>query len=352
MDPGRNPSNVRRAVLIALQVGITAGAIGLVVRGLDIGETAQSLRKAHYWLLIPALALLLMDLELRAVRWRLLLRPQQGLRHSNLFGATNVGYLVNDVLPLRLGEVARTFLVDELENTGKVRAGASIAVERGIDVVAMILLVLALSWFIDAPSWMHGPALLVGIGVIASFALFILLSRMNESPSAFWKVQARELPRVGDRLDAFLNSVLGALHPLRQPQVLGAIVVLTAFIWTCATLSFLVVMLAFHLHVGLPAAALVLGATTLGMVVPSSPGYVGVFHAIAVETLVSVFGIPRESALTYAFAQHALIYFVPAALGAMFLWRQRPVWTGFIASLNPPRKRATPAHPATAQDAS
>jgi uncharacterized protein (TIRG00374 family) len=274
-------------------------------------------------------------LQLRAVRWRLLLLPQTGLRHGNLFGATNVGYLVNDVLPLRLGEVARTFLIDDLEKTGKIRAGASIAVERGIDVVAMILLLVALLPFIDEPSWARGPALAVGAVVVAGFITAILLSHLNESADAFWKARVRSIPHFGERIESLLDNLLSALHPLRRARVLAAVGGLSVAIWISAILSFYMVMLAFHLGVGVPAAGLVLGATTLGMVVPSSPGYVGVFHAIAVETLVSVFGITHESALTYAFAQHALIYFVPATLGAAFLWMHRVEWTGLVASLRP-----------------
>ena len=160
---------------------------------------------------------------------------------------------------------------------------------------------------------------------------------LGESPDAFWKAPLRRLPRIGIRLEDVVGTLLGALQPLRELRILAAVTALTIVIWITAILSFLMVMYAFHLDVGFSAAALVLGATTLGMVVPSSPGYVGIFHAIAVETLVSVFGISQEQALTYAFAQHALIYVVPAALGAGFLLTHRAIWTKLTMTL----RRAT-----------
>ncbi|MDP9236900.1 MAG: flippase-like domain-containing protein [Chloroflexota bacterium] len=335
-------------VLIAAELAITSGALVLLFRGVDMPETARAFRKANYWLLVPAIVFLILDLQFRAVRWRLLLSPHPGLRHSNLFGATNVGYLVNDVLPFRAGEVARVFLIDELEKTGKVRSAASIAVERGIDVIAMIALVIALFPFIDEPGWTHGPALLIGGGAVAAFALVIGLSHVNETDRAFWKAWLRRVPRIGEQLELASNAMLIALHPLRRIATLGSVVVLTAVIWTCGTLSFLMIMKAFHLDVGFPAAAIVIGATTLGMVVPSSPGYVGVFHAIAVKTLTEVFGVPKENALTYAFAQHAVIYFVPAGLGAAFLWNHRPMWHDFAASIGVRARRPTAAVGATA----
>ena len=322
-----------RVALIAVELIVTAGALVVLFRGVDIPETARAFRQANYWLLLPAVVFLVLDLQFRALRWRLLLSPRRGLSHGNLFGATNVGYLVNDVLPLRVGEVARVFLIDELEQTGKVRAAGSIAVERGIDVIAMIALVIALFPFVDEPGWTHGPALLIGSGVIMAFVLAILMSHVNDTDRAFWKAWLRRVPRFGAHLEDGANTLLIALHPLRQVSMLAAVVSLTAVIWTCGTLSFLMVMKAFHLDVGFPGAALVIGATTLGMIVPSSPGYVGVFHAIVVKTLTDVFGVPREDALTYAVAQHAVIYLVPAAFGATFLWSHRPMWHDFAASI-------------------
>lgn len=336
---------MRRAGLIGVEVIVTAVALTLLFRGLHLGETAAAFRHANYWLLAPAVGFLLLDLQLRAVRWRLLLLPQRGMRHANLFGATNVGYLVNDVLPFRVGEVARVFLIDQLEGTGKVRSAGSVVVERGIDVIAMILLVVSLFPFINEPAWTRGPALFIGGAVVVGFLLLIALSHVNETERAFWKTWLRGVPRAGERLEDAANTLLAALRPLRSLVTLGAITGLTLLIWISGTMSFLMVMMAFRLDVGYPAAALVVAATTLGMIVPSSPGYVGVFHAIAVKTLTEVFGVPKELALTYAFAQHALIYFVPAALGVAFLRTHRPMWHALAESVGIGRDARAPKPP-------
>jgi hypothetical protein len=76
-----------------------------------------------------------------------------------------------------------------------------------------------------------------------------------------------------------------------------------------------------------------------------------VFHAIAVETLTNVFGVPKENALTYAFAQHAVIYFVPASLGAMFLWHRRAMWRDFAASIGLGRRPPVKAAPSDQAEA-
>lgn len=337
-----------RKLLLVVQLAVTGGALVLLFRGLDLGTTLDAFKDANYWLLPVAVALLLVDLGLRAVRWRLLLAPQPGLSLDNLFGASNVGYLVNNLLPFRAGEIARVLTVDQLERTGRVRAASSVAIERGIDVVAMVVLVVALFPFIDEPGWARGPALLLGAVVVAGFVTLAVVAQLNEAGHSVWRPLIRIVPRFSARLEHLAEQVLAGFHPLLRWQVLAEVLALTAAIWGCAALSFFTVMQAFNLDVQFSAAALVLGATTLGMVVPSSPGYIGVFHAIAVETLFSVFGVPKEHALTYAVAQHAVIVIVPSALGIAFLLRRRSMWHDLAASFRGRRGEGWPAEAAVA----
>ena len=69
-----------------------------------------------------------------------------------------------------------------------------------------------------------------------------------------------------------------------------------------------------------------MGATSLGMIVPSSPGYIGVYHAIAIESLVNVFDVGRDQAASFALVQHAILYLTPIVIGAVYLWRERRIW--------------------------
>jgi uncharacterized protein (TIRG00374 family) len=338
-----NAARLRRFAWIAIELAVTGGALALLFWQLDIAATREAFAEADYWLLAPAVLLLVADLQLRAVRWRLLLALRRPINHNNLFGSSNVGYLVNDILPFRAGEIARVLLIDELEKTGKVRTGASVVVERAIDAITMVLLLVALFPFIDEPSWATGPALVLGAVVVVALATLVVMERMNDAGRHPWKPLLRRVPRIGPRLEELSDTVLSGFAPLRRPVTLAGVVALTALLWFMAILSFWCVTEAFHLDVGIEGAALVLAATTLGMVVPSSPGYVGVFHAVAVETLVSVFGVPKESAVTYAVAQHGVIYFVPGFLGAVFLFTRRSVWHEFIASM---RERISSSPPA------
>lgn len=340
------PASLRRAAWLLLALAISAAAIVRLLDGINFGDTQSAFRDADYVWLVPAVLFLVVDLQLRAVRWRLLLDADHHVSHNNLFGASNVGYLVNNVLPFRAGEIARVFLIDELEKTGKIRAAASAVVERVLDVLAMMVLLIALFPFIDEPGWATGPALILGVCVIIGFIVLLALSHMNDAGRSFWSAPVRRVPRVGAMLADVADTVLRALAPLRRSATLAIVAALTAVIWGFAAMSFYMVLTAFHLDGGITAAALVLTATTLIMVVPSAPGYVGVFHAAAVPALVDVFGIPREQALTYAVAQHGVIYIVTTALGAGFLLSHPGLWRQVIRSLRPEQRSAASPVPA------
>jgi uncharacterized protein (TIRG00374 family) len=323
---------LRRALTLIIQLVVTVGCLALLLRGIGLEETADAFRDADYRWVAPAAIFLVLDLQLRAVRWRMLLDLGRPISHNNLFGASNVGYLVNNILPFRAGEVARVLLIDELEHTGKVRGAASAVSERLLDVVAMVVLLVVLFPFIDEPSWATGPALALGAAVVVGFMMILALSHANDAGKTFWEAPLRRLGRPGNWTMRILDAGLRAMRPMRRWSSAAAISALTAVIWLLAALSFYMMMIAFNVDGGFAAAALVLTATTLSMIVPSSPGYIGVFHAVAVQTLVEVFGVDKEVALTYAFGQHGLIYILPSALGAYFLLTHRQLWHRLVAS--------------------
>ena len=320
---------------LVVALAISAVAVVRVLDGVHLGDTFSAFGDAKYIWLAPAVLFLLIDLQLRALRWRLLLDAGKHVSHNNLFGASNVGYLVNNIFPFRAGEIARVILIDDLEKTGKIRAAASAVTERILDVLAMIVLLVALFPFIDEPGWATGPALLLGVGALLAFVLALALSRASDAGNAFWSSRLRGVPRIGERLDDLVDTGLQGMRPLRRGGTLAIVSALTAVVWGFAALSFYMVMKAFQIDAGFSAAALVLTATTLVMVVPSAPGYVGVFHAAAVPALVNVFGISEEQALTYAVAQHGLIYIMTTVLGAGFLLTHKGLWQKAIRAVRP-----------------
>ena len=307
-----------------LGVAISLAALALAARGLQFSDVAEAFASARYWWLVPATLAMLASLYVRAIRWQVLFYPTTGLRYSNVFGAMNVGYMLNNILPLRVGELGRAYVIAEIEPVSRIQALTTIVVERLTDLLVVVALLIILLPFIDEPDWATGPALLLGAGILGLAILLSALARARGLTlrAVHWLVQ--RLPeRFRDPSQDAAAAVLDGFATLGHPQVLVRAVGWSVLAWACSSLYMFFTLQAFGLSLSYAAPILVMVAIALGMVVPSSAGYIGVHHAIAIEILTGVFGVDRPSAAGFAIISHALLYSIPTILGALFLWNRR-----------------------------
>ena len=322
-----------RSPMVWIGLAVSAGALYLAFRGLRWGEVSEALGSANPGLLVLAVGLMLVSLFVRAQRWAFLFHPQRGLRLSNLFGSMNAGYALNNVLPLRTGEFARAYLIGETEDVTAPRAFATIIVERILDTITIVAMLMITLPFIDAPDWAKGPALLVGLGFLSLAVLLAFLSTARARAAALAASAVRLLPdRYQQRSQEAIEAVFEGLAVLRQPRALVPAAAWSVVAWLLSALFTFVVLRAFGLDLPPSAALFITAATSLAMIIPSSPGYIGVFHAIAIESLVNVFGADRDRAASYAQVQHAIFYLTPILIGGAYLWRRRHTWQQARAS--------------------
>ena len=166
---------------LRLLIGFTISALFLFLafRDVHFREVGAALRDAAYWWLIPAVALLIISLLLRAVRWRLLFLPTTGLRFRNVFGALNAGYLVNTVLPARLGEVVRAVMIGQLEGVRTGHAISTVVVERVLDMLTTIAVLGLLIPFVPLPDGSTLP-LLVATALAVGALLVMIIAGANQ----------------------------------------------------------------------------------------------------------------------------------------------------------------------------
>ena len=301
--------------------------IYLAFRRVDLRQMGQALAAADYWYLLPVLAVTALGLVLRSWRWQYLLRPMRRVGVGVLFTSLSIGYMANTFLPAHLGEVVRAWHASKKTGTAASSLFATIVVERLIDVVSLLLLTgLALLVF-PFPGWVRqsGYAMMALVGGVS--VLLLLMKRQRSGTLALSGRLLRFLPaataaRVRDLLDQFLNGVV----PLQRRSHYFAVGVLSLSIWACYALTFQLLFYAFA-FVGryrLPwtAALVAMVVTTISVVVPSSPGYVGTFHFLCQLSL-GLFRVPRGQALSYAFVLHAVSIFPVFFLGLFFLARDR-----------------------------
>jgi uncharacterized protein (TIRG00374 family) len=306
---------------------ISLGALFLAFRGLHWAEVGSALRDANYLLLLPAAVVMFFSLYFRAIRWGVLFHPRTDLRVGALMGTMNIGYSVNNLLPLRVGELVRAYLIGDGERVSTAHALSTIVVERVLDVLTVVLMLVLLLPFVDMPAWAATPALVAGVGFLVLAVLLATLSLARQWALTIVDWCARRFPaRYQGRLHEAAESVMEGFGVLSKPAVLARGVGWSFASWFASALMMFIVQQAFDLGVGFEAAPFVLATTSLAMLVPASPGYIGTFELVAIKGLENVFDVSRSAAASYSLAQHAFLYLAPLIIAAVYLWRERKAW--------------------------
>lgn len=296
--------------------------LGLALRNVEWSGVWDSWRAARLDLLLLGTALLVGSWFIAAVRWRVLLSGVEGLRVRDTFAYITIGYLANTVLPLRLGDLARASLIGRKKGVGISRSLGSIAIERLMDVLMLVALTLVLMRVLEIPAPIQaGLTSMVAVALVGLVGLIaISLNRAHLPRFTAWL--ARIMPhRLADRVMTLLGNFSSGADVLHRPAGFLSVVLLSAGVWLTAGLGTLAWVVAFHLAVPWYAGFFVLVMVNLGSAIPSSPGYVGVYHYLAVLAL-SLWTPDRNAALAYAIGTHALNMLANVGLGSYFLTRE------------------------------
>ncbi len=306
---------------LTIGLAISAICLYLALRSVDLAKLVEAYRGANYIYLAPAVALTVLINWARAYRWRLLMYPNHRQPLGRLFAVVNIGYLFNSVFPAKAGELVRGYLAGRLLPGGVAQALSTLLVERLLDVLALVVLLVGLLPLVALPRWAVTAGLAFGAAALGGTALLVALARLGERGlDRVWRVAGR-LPVVGDRrVRAAVGHVLDGLRVLAAARQVPGIILWSLLIWLGYVLVNYTMMGAFHLaHLGPLAAAVTVCASGLSMVVPSSPGAFGPVEGAVILGL-ALYGVGQSQAFAYAFGQHALNIGVLVALG---LWGLR-----------------------------
>jgi glycosyltransferase 2 family protein len=352
-------------------IGILFSILALVFafRQVDVWAVWAALADVNYGLLAASVALLILFLVLRAFRWRLLFYPQRGLHIRNLFAVINIGYLVSNIFPARLGDVARAYLIGDTEPVSRTSAFSTVVAERVLDALCAVAGFFLVLPFAPVPQWMVRSGLVVGAAALAAVILFVVLVRRREwtlrllerilvavhwpdgeTMSRFWgrlstRTGLRFLARLPwldrSRLQRMAGSLIDGLGGITTLRLGPPLVLWSVAIWAVITAYYWVVLLAFDPGQPFVAGLAVCSVTALGMTVPSSPGFIGVFELLTRETMV-LFGMGAEAALSYALVAHAIVYVVYTLLGLVSMAQQNLSYSEIQRRISTPAEAPTP----------
>jgi uncharacterized protein (TIRG00374 family) len=313
----RSPRALGRATL---GVAISVVALVLVIRSVDIGAAWDVLTSANPAWLAVLVAFVVADVLIRALRWKILLAPVADVAYRTTLSSLLVGYLANNVLPARLGELVRAHDLGERTGISRSTILGTILVERVVDTVVVVAIA-SVSILVLSVRGIVASAILVGLAVSALLVLAIAIGiAAHRLPGAD---RAAEFIGRWPRVTDILSRLREGLAIATRMRTMSAAVVLTVVAWSCTVIAFTAAAQAVGVQPTLAQAALLASGTNLSTAIPSAPGYVGTFELAAVTIAASI-GIARESALAIAVLVHVTALLITSAGGAVaFVLGQR-----------------------------
>jgi uncharacterized protein (TIRG00374 family) len=306
-----------------LPFGISAVLLFLVVRSLEdeASQLTAAFGSADWRLIIPAIGLYFIGVWLRSARWGLLL-PEHSVRTATLFRALVVGFTINNVLPLRMGEVARAYLLARWCRIPYGTTVASLVVERVLDGLALAILLLISLSLIPAPPYLLVVGVLAAAGFLSGALILALAAWRAAALTRLGVLSARRLPpapgALVERLASNFARSLALVHdPLRLMRLLG----LSLLAWCFELGLFFVLLISFGLPASYPLALMVGSTANFATLVPSSPGYVGTFDGVLINVLHDAAGIAAGQAAAYDVVVHATLFLPVVLVGTLVLWR-------------------------------
>jgi uncharacterized protein (TIRG00374 family) len=309
------------AVIAGLVVSLALSY--LAVRNVDFDVFVDALAESSYWWIGPSLAALAASVALRIARWLYLFPAATRPPARAALRALLIGEFFNAVLPLRAGELARVVAVHREARTSRAEALGTTVVERLLDVIVLLLLLLAVFPFVPEVSWLGVAVAILAAVAVGAIAGVLALWRYQARPLGFLLRPLAWLPGFSaERTSSAAESLLRGFQGLRNARVGLVALALTASVWLAVAFSFWLAIRGLDLGLGYEAALLVVIATTFALVIPSLPASVGVFEAATIVSL-DPFSVDSSHALSAAVVLHVLS-FVPFIVAGLVALRSHP----------------------------
>jgi uncharacterized protein (TIRG00374 family) len=307
-----------------LGVGVSVALLLWALRGVSLDDILRHVSAARPGPLAAAVLLATLTFPLRLIRWRLLLRDEKGLAYPSgpLWHAVALGFMANNVLPLRAGELVRSYTAARLARIRFLAVLSSVAVERIFDGLTVVGLLTVALLSPDLPRSLTvggvSVAHLAQMGGLIGCSALLLALLVLVAPLAAERLVRRVVPwpPLADRLVNLIEAIRQGLVVLRTPARLLLVVFWSLILWLVNALAFYLGFASFDIPVSYSGALLLQGLLVLGISIPSTPGFFGPFEAVIVAVL-ALYRVPNDLAFSYAISFH-LTTFVPITL--LGLW--------------------------------
>ena len=304
--------------------------VGYAVAEMDLRKAFSVIATVDPKWFLPIAALHLLVFYFRALRWWYIVEPTKRVAVQSLFSALSIGFMGNMIFPMRIGEIIRAYVIARKEKIDVSSAVGTIVVERGFDmfgllVILALVIVFANPVAIPADTWQDlrtGGIVLLTLLVGMFAVLFLMAGEGGTVNRLFLRLAGLAPDNIARKITELFDSFRSGLQALKKGHHVSAILFHNTMVWIGIFFFNYLFLPMFDLGWSLEMALVVSLFIVFGVAVPSSPGFIGPFHAGIVLAL-GFYGVDADSALGVAIVLHLTAFIYTVVMGLFFLWREK-----------------------------
>ncbi len=314
---------MKLADIIKIVVGILFTGLGLYIffKDVELAQLTNELKSTDPLALLGSCAMVVLTLYLRALRWRLILPETKGTTKKYLFSNVSIGFMINNLLPARIGEIARSFILWRKNNYPLTISIGTIILERIIDTAVLLCLFVIPIILLPQCQHLYLFAIFASLFIMACIILGILYVQCNPLMTRLGRWVLMRIPkkyqRRVEKLSIELTSNLGWLH---NPKQTLWVIVLSILTILCYPLMIIFLANSAGATFGLLEGMFGQAFAAFGAAIPLAPGYVGTLHAVMLQGL-TIIGMDGDKARALVIIYHAINYILITILGIFCLFR-------------------------------
>ena len=322
-------------------LAISAGCIIWAFWDVNLADLGNTLLHANYLVVVPIMFFSVAILYVRALRWKRLVDPIKLVSAGQLFLATGVGFAINNLLPVRLGEFARAYALAKKQEMPFSTTLATVVLDRLWDFIGLLVLVVPSLAIFEFPEFQSvlgiSRAQIVVPIAVATAGLIAMISLMRARPELFVSLVRRAIRPISEKLaDRAARTMTAFIQGLGRTDAapdssrsfskrttnLAALVALSLLVWVCNIFFHWSVVASYGVYLSVSRVLLLAIVIVLALSIPSSPGYIGTYH-LAVKKVLEAFGYPPDLALAAAIIMHLASYVPETLFGLYALWKMK-----------------------------
>ena len=303
IDLAKNPKAITGIV-------ISLAGIYWAFKDFNFIDFKRSIQQIDFVYFLFATIFLWGSVWLRGLRWKWLFKESSSPSVSSLYRAELIGYFGNNVLPLRLGELLRTYIVGKENNFSKSFVFGTVVLERLMDMLALTFFgIILLFLYPFEEEWISDYLLKGGVAILIIILTLTILSRFKYN-------------NTNNKFLSILNQILDGLLSIRKQRVIP-VVISSFLIWSIYLLDVYFIQRAFQFNLSWTQTLVVLVISSLVLAIPSAPGMIGTFHAAVKYTMVDLFAFTPNEGNSFAILMHAYGYILFTLLGAYYFLKSQ-----------------------------